>query len=540
VEDAGRDALDMDDIFQFEGFRLHPSGGGLFRRDEHGRFVPMTIGSRALDVLGVLAGRPGDLVSRDEIIAAVWPSTVVEDSNLNMQIAALRRVLDDGRADGSCIQTIPGRGYRFTTAVTRVAAEARSKATPLPQSGIGGRPRLSIVVLPFANLSDDPQQQYFADGITDDLTTDLSRIPDMFVISRNTAFTYRNKLIDTKQLGRELGVRYVLEGSVRRSGSQIRVNTQLIDAETDAHLWAERFDRDTGELFILQNEITSRIAVALDLELIGAEAARPTENPDALDFILRGRAATAKPRTPENWVEVVSLFERALALDLGSVEAQSWLAIALTVRVLGQMTDSAAADMARAEGLTGRALAASPRSLLAHYAKGQVLRAQGRYKEAISEYETVIALNRNWVGAISSLGWCKFYIGSIEETIPLVEQAIRLSPRDGQLENWYWRIGVVHLVQARLDAAIRWFEKTRSVNPSLVSAHAFLAAAYALKNETERAAAELAEVRRLNGAGFYSSIARLRETGYFGVPEVLALFETTFFAGLRKAGMPEK
>ena len=152
-------------------------------------------------------------------------------------------------------------------------------------------PRLSIVVLPFANLSDDPEQQYFADGITEDLTTDLSRIADMLVISRNTAFTYRDKPINAKQIGRELGVRYVLEGSVQRSGNQVRINAQLIDAETDAHLWAERFDRDIGDLFALQNEITGRIAIALNLELIAAEAARPTEHPDALDYILRGRAA---------------------------------------------------------------------------------------------------------------------------------------------------------------------------------------------------------------------------------------------------------
>ena len=146
------------------------------------------------------------------------------------------------------------------------------------------------MVLPFANLSNNPEQQYFADGITEDLTTDLSRIPDMLVISRNTAFTFKDKRVDTKQIGRELAVRYVLEGSVRRSGTQLRVNAQLIDAETDAHLWAERFDRDTGDLFALQNEITNRIASALGVELIDREAARPTDNPDALDYILRGRA----------------------------------------------------------------------------------------------------------------------------------------------------------------------------------------------------------------------------------------------------------
>src|SRR6516164_3773383 len=162
-------------------------------------------------------------------------------------------------------------------------------------------PRLSIVVLPFANLSNDPDQQYFADGITEDVTTDLSRIANSFVISRNTAFTYRNKTVDTKQIGRELGVLYVLEGSVRRSANKVRVNAQLIDAETDAHLWAEQFDGDIGDLFALQNEITSRIAVALGIELIVREAARPNENPDALDYFFRASAALYKPPTRESY-----------------------------------------------------------------------------------------------------------------------------------------------------------------------------------------------------------------------------------------------
>jgi DNA-binding winged helix-turn-helix (wHTH) protein len=167
----------------------------------------------------VLIERAGEVVSKDEIIAAVWPQIVVEDSNLTVQISALRRVVDDARPEGSCIQTVPGRGYRFLSAVTRVAAEARSNAAVVQQSGVGARPRLSIVVLPFVNLSDDRGQQYFADGITEDLTTDLSRIAGMFVISCTNAFTYRKKSVDTKQIGRELGVRYVFEGSVRRSGS---------------------------------------------------------------------------------------------------------------------------------------------------------------------------------------------------------------------------------------------------------------------------------------------------------------------------------
>jgi TolB-like protein/class 3 adenylate cyclase len=198
-----------------------------------------------------------------------------------------------------------------------------------PTSLAVAAPRLAIVVLPFANLSNDPEQQYFADGITEELTTDLSRLAGMLVISRTTAFSYQGKRIDTKQIGLELGVRYVLERSVRRSGNQIRINTQLIDAATDAHLWAERFDCDTGDLFTLQNEITGRLANALDVELIAAEAARPTEHPDALDYILRGRAVLLKLRTRTTYAEAITLFEKALAPISPSQPRQSAVTIAV-------------------------------------------------------------------------------------------------------------------------------------------------------------------------------------------------------------------
>jgi adenylate cyclase len=402
-------------------------------------------------------------------------------------------------------------------------------------------PRLSIVVLPFTNLSDDREQQYFADGITEDLTTDLSRIADMFVISRNTAFTYRNKPVDTRQIGRELGVRYVLEGSVRRSGNQLRVNAQLIDAESDTHLWAERFDGDTSDPFALQDEITSRIANALGVELIAAEAARQTEYPDALDYVLRGRAVLLKPRTPDTYREAINLFEHALALDPQSVEAQSRLANILAGRVLTGLTASPTVDLVRADELIDRALAASPRYAFAHHVRGQVLRAQNRWEEAIPEYEMALALNRNMVLAFTRLGWCKLYAGSIKEVIPLVEQAIRLSPRDPGIGGWYYLIGTVHLLQSRTDEAIVWLEKARSATPTVPLQRSRLAAAYALRSETERAAAELAEARRLEGGNLFSSIARLKAHpgAWWGVPKVRALFEATYFAGLRKAGMPE-
>jgi adenylate cyclase len=422
------------------------------------------------------------------------------------------------------------------------APQATVPAPPLEKAAASAvpsaLPRLSIVVLPFTNLSDDREQQYFADGVTEDLTTDLSRIADSFVISPNTAFTYKGKPVNAKQIGRELGVRYVLEGSVQRSGKQVRVNVQLIHAETDAHVWAERFERGIDDLFALQSEITSHIAVALNLALIGAEATRPTANLDALDYILRGRAAMVKPPTRDNRAEVIGFFERASALDPHSVEAQSWLANALMDRVLSGMSDTAAADIARVEELIGQALAASPGSLIAHMAKGQLLREQGRYEDAILEYEAVLASNHNWVNGVSHLGWCKLMTGSIEEAIPAQEQAIRLSPHDPQVGLWYLRIGQVHLLQSRTDEAIVWLEKARGVTPAVSFFHAWLASAYALKGERARAGAELAEARRLVTDDRYASVARFSR-GYWGVPKIRALFETTYFAGLRKAGMPD-
>ena len=401
-------------------------------------------------------------------------------------------------------------------------------------------PRLSIVVLPFTNLSDDREQQYFADGITDDLTMELSRLPGMFVISCNTAFTYQGKRVDTKRIGREICVRYVLEGSVRRSGNRIRVNVQLIDAATDAHLWGERFDGETADLFALQDEITSRIANALGVELIAAETARPTEHPDALDYVLRGRAVLLKPRTRDIYTEAINWFERALALDPRSAETQGSLADVLVGRVLDLMTDTAAADIARAEDLVRQALAASPRSLVARYAKGNILRQMSRYEAAMSEYQTVIALNRNHVNALAAISSCKLFTGSMERAIPLVEQAIRLSPRDPDVAVWCYQIGRVHLLQSRTDEAILWLEKARSASPALPFVHIWLASAYALKGMTEHAAAELGEARGLSADDRFTSIARLRALGHGGLPKVRALYDATYFAGLRKAGMPEE
>ena len=274
------------DIFLFEEFRFDRQGEGLSRRDQRGVFVPVSIGLRALDILNVLVERSGSLVTREEIIAAVWGRTVVENANLTVQIAALRRVLDEGRAEGSCIQTVAARGYRFVATVTREENANRDQAEVFPSAA-----RLSIVdkpsvaVLAFTNMSGSPAQEFIADGIAEDIITALSCCPWLLVIGRNSSFTYKGRAVDLKQVGRELGARYVLEGSVQSAGERLRITAQLVEAETGAHIWANRYDRDFADIFAVQDEITESVTIAIAPAVADAEQRRairkPTESIDA-------------------------------------------------------------------------------------------------------------------------------------------------------------------------------------------------------------------------------------------------------------------
>jgi adenylate cyclase len=255
-------------------------------------------------------------------------------------------------------------------------------------------PRLSIVVLPFANLGNDPEQQYFADGITDDLTTDLSRIPGSFVIARNTAFTYKGKPVDARQIGRELGVRYVLEGSVRRTADRVRVNVQLIDAESGAHVWADRFDTDRANLAEAQDEIIGRLARSLNVELV-KDAGRRIErermgNPNALDLIMRGRAALEKPASAATYEEALQIFEQALEIDPLSVDAKRGLGSALAGRAADGWSRSRQQDLAHAEQLLLEVLEVDANNASARQKMGQVLQQQNRLAESKIELETAI------------------------------------------------------------------------------------------------------------------------------------------------------
>ena len=324
----------------------------------------------------------------------------------------------------------------YWTTYRTVTKEILAPAKPAPAEAA----HLSIVVLPFANLSGDPSQDYFADGITEDLTTDLSRIRDSFVIARNTAFTYKGKSIDAKEIGKELGVRYVLEGSVRRDQNRVRVNAQLIDADSGAHLWADQFDTARADLLQMQDEIVARLANALGFELLKAETRRSalSTNPDAMDLAMRCITAVRKAGYFGKEADAgYRLCEQALDADPNNVLALTTLSVKFYLPVMIGRSADPQADLKRADELASRALALDANSWAAHFAKGEVLRAERRFDDAIAEYERALALDPNAANAYASLGDTYSALGQYEKAIEFMDKAIRLSPHDPALSFWY-------------------------------------------------------------------------------------------------------
>jgi TolB-like protein/DNA-binding winged helix-turn-helix (wHTH) protein/Tfp pilus assembly protein PilF len=572
-------------VFLFADFRLDRPRGGLFRCGENGTEIPVALGSRALDILALLLDRRGDLVTKDEITAAVWQGAVVEESNLTVHIAALRRVLDEDRAQGSCIQTVVRRGYRFVMEVARLDAEGASDApvigdtAPLPvrdaprsapavslpfrsfglpapaligplttlipdqsRPETAAAPHLSIVVLPFASLGPDPEQEYFADAITDDLTTDLSRVAGSFVIARTTAFTYKGKAFDVRRVASELGVRYILVGSVRRTGDHVRVNVQLIDGETGGHLWADRFQADRANLAEAQDEVTSRLARMLNLELAEAAGRRVEQecrtDPDAHDLVMRGWAWWYRRMSPANRQQAQQAFEQALEADRHSVDARIGLATILVSNIADGWSGGAKRDLPRAEELLLEALERDPNRSMAHYAMAMVRRSQGRLIESKMEFEAAIALDRNNARAHFNLGQTLILLGQPEAAIPHVEKALRLNPYDPNAANFYWSLGMSYLLLNDPDRAIEFLTRARAGNPHGYYVHMSLAGALGLKGNLDDAKVALAEALALKPE--INSLTRLREYAWMNNPPYWDLREKTINVGLRRIGFPEE
>jgi len=335
-------------------------------------------------------------------------------------------------------------------------------ATPTSQSA----PRLSIVVLPFANIGGDPEQDYFVDGVTENLTTDLSRIGGSFVIARNTAFTLKGKAVDVKQIGRELNVRYVLEGSVQRGGNRLRVNVQLIDAETGNHLWAERFDKPVADLFDMQDEIVSRLANTLNAHLMAAEAQRAerSSHPDAMDLYFQGRAYMNKGVTPNYTTQARGFFERALALDPNNIEALVGEAQADVSTGSGFMTDDRATHFAAAETALIKALSLAPQNAKAQMLLGGIHISTNRAAQGIAECERALALDRNLADAYGFIGLGKYFLGRGAETEGHIYEALRISPRDIRAHMWIMFVGSAKLQLGAEVEAVDWFRRSLETN----------------------------------------------------------------------------
>jgi TolB-like protein len=398
-------------------------------------------------------------------------------------------------------------------------------------------PHLSIVVLPFANFGDDPEQDYFVDGVTESLTTDLSRISGSFVIARNTAFTFKGKAVNVKQVGHDLNVRYVLEGSVQRSGKRLRVNVQLIDAESGKHLWAERFEKPVVDLFDMQDEIVSRLAHTLDAQLVVAEAKRAerSRHPDALDLVFQGFACVYQGPTPEHLTKARGFFERSLAIDPRSVGALIGMASVDATMGAYMLTDDRSALLSTAETNAIKALSLAPERALAHRILGTIYNMTNRSAQGIAECEQALALDRNLADAHAVIGMAKYYLGRAAETEGHIVEAFRLSPRDIFAHRWTHFVGVAK-IQLGADAeAAGWLRRSIEANRNSPLTHFTFAAALGLRGSLDEARTAVAAGLALN-PGF--TISRLRASKPSDNPDFLAGRER-LYKGMRLAGVPE-
>jgi TolB-like protein/class 3 adenylate cyclase len=412
-----------------------------------------------------------------------------------------------------------------------------SQSAPHPALSEFETPRLSIVVLPFANIGGDAEQDYFVDGVTESLTTDLSRIRGSFVIARNTAFTYRGKALDVTKIGRELNVRYALEGSVQRSGNRMRVNAQLIDAQSGNHLWAERFERPMTDLFEMQDEIVARIANTLNAQLVAVEARRAERRPapDSLDLYFQGEAWVNKGVTFESMTRAHSFFERALALDPGNVDALAGMSQVEANFAISLSTSDKAARFAAAEEAAAKALSLAPDHALAHVSLGMVLGFTNRAAQGIAEYERALALDRNMAGAHALIGQNKLFIGRAEETEAHVLEALRLSPRDPWAYIWRLTAGFAACLLGRNEEAASWFRQSIEANRNFALCRFIHATVLANSGRMDEARSELAAGLALD-PGF--TIANFRSAVSSDNPLYLQQ-RARVIDEMRRAGIPE-
>ena len=509
-------------IYSFDAFSLDTDS--LELRQDGGA---VAVEPQVFSVLAYLIGNRDRVVSKDELIEAVWDGRAISDGALNSRINAARRAVGDDGAAQTVIKTFPRRGFRFIGPVTE-------GASPDIDAGDGASlsDKPSIAVLPFGNLSNDPEQEYFSDGITEDLITALSRIRRFRVVARGSAFSYKGQSSDVRQVAREMGARYVIEGSVRKAGNRIRLTVQLIDGESGKHIWAETYDRDLDDIFALQDELTLAIVGAVEPAMGRAEQERikrkPPDSLDAWESYQQGMSYYYK-RTEEDNTTARKLFQRAISLDPQFALAYAGYARTYYFNVLLRTTED---DREEAEKAALRAIELDPDEAEAHLALGIVHFTNREMDHAIPEVETAISLNPSYAQAFHLLGTLLTHTGRAEESLPHLFTAIRLSPKDGEVATFHARIALVNLYLRRHEEAVEWARKAVRLPGIQWPAHCYLVASLAhldRMDEAGKALEGLLAFRPGITAGFieknYATVSR---------DDLDHLLD-----GLRKAGLPE-
>ncbi|MCA0340010.1 winged helix-turn-helix domain-containing tetratricopeptide repeat protein [Shinella sp. 838] len=495
--------------FAFGPFVLDSGAGTLLRNDD-----PVAVGHRGLKLLAALVGRPGEILGKAELMDAAWPGMAVEEGNLTVQIAQLRKLLGPAEGGGEWISTVPRVGYRFTGAI----APHRMDRVPRP---LPDRP--SIAVLPFVNVSSDPQQESFSDGLTEDLITDLSRMPGLFVIARNSVFAYKGRAADVCAIAKDLGVRYLLQGSARHAGGRVRINAQLVDALHGDHLWADRFDRSLDDIFAVQDEVAGKIVEAL----LGRLRAPPPRNrPKSLEaYDLCVRARKLIDDSPQTAREAHLMLTRAVALDPHYAEAYRWLAMN---HWMGWVHWGEPEEPARglALALAEKAVAIDPNDAGCRWVLANLLAYERRFDEADAEFDRAIALDPNEADTFATRSDILVLAGRVEEGLEQIRKAFRLNPYPA---SWYYlTLGQAQYAAGAYEAAVETLIRDETYR---TGSRRFLAASLAQLGRLDEARAEVALFLIANP---HFSTSQWAETEPFRD----AATRAHFVEGYRRAGLP--
>ena len=506
--------------FSFGPFLLNLDNGTLLRKGEH-----VAVGRRGVLLLAALLKRQGEIVTKAELMDAAWPGASVEESNLSVQIALLRKAIGLAADGEEWISTIPRIGYRIPS------------ACPSPEEFVDELlPKPSLAVLPFANLSNDPEQEFFADGLADEIIATLSKIPGLIVIARSSSFAYKGRPTDVRRIAEDLGVRYVAEGSIRKSGNRVRVVAQLSDGVTGSHLWAERYDRELDDIFAVQDDVAGRIVTEVSAALSPVEialwpgvASGGSTNMEAYQCFLRGRAmqrgATQNLAVFERTSE---LFRRAIALDPAYPAPYAALGMALAHAYYNRWTDEPEHALAEAERLTDEAIERDPADPFAHGVAALVAMYRKDFGRWAAEVGEALLLNPNFAPALSLRATLNIYSGSPRAAIHDLERAMRLDPHFTQ--GYLHHLGVAHIVAGDYETAATILKERILLVPETDMSRAYLSAALGSLGYLDEARQVWGELMAINPS--YSYADRIAHMP-FKNPEDLARIAR----GLDRAGL---